>query len=151
MRTDEEWAAKATGLDTHDTASAKAVLLELFAGWDPRLTALIEASEDTLLPRAVMALPVGLRWPARPDVTLIGDAAHLMPPVGEGANQAMLDGAELAHALAARPADLMTAVRTFEEAMFDRMQIVAVESAQMEAMVVSPTAAADMSRFFSGG
>jgi 2-polyprenyl-6-methoxyphenol hydroxylase-like FAD-dependent oxidoreductase len=121
------------------------VLLDLFAGWDPRLTALIEAG-DTMTPRTIHTMPVGTRWPSRPDVTLIGDAAHLMPPVGEGANQAMLDGAELALALAAHPE---SATGDYERAMFDRILPIAEKSERMHAMVLSPTAAQDLTRFFT--
>jgi 2-polyprenyl-6-methoxyphenol hydroxylase-like FAD-dependent oxidoreductase len=58
-------------------------------------------------------------------VTLLGDAAHLMPPLGAGANLAMLDGAELAESLTAVPADagpahIDEAVRAFEERMWER-------------------------------
>lgn len=150
LRTDQEW-GETSGLNPADAATSTAVLLDLFSGWDPRLTALIEANDDTIAAGTITALPVGLRWDTHPDVTLIGDAAHLMPPVGEGANQAMLDGAELALALTAHPADPGTALRTFEHAMFQRTHIMATESARVEAMLLSPTAAADMSRFFSNG
>lgn len=149
LRTDEDW-VQTIGVDANDTTASKAVLLGLFAGWDPRLTALIQAADDTIIPRAITALPVDLRWESHPGVTLIGDAAHLMPPVGEGANQAMLDGVELAHALTTHPGDLLAAVRAFETAMFLRTHVVAAESAQMEAMLLSPTSAADMARFFTG-
>jgi 2-polyprenyl-6-methoxyphenol hydroxylase-like FAD-dependent oxidoreductase len=150
LRTDQQW-VKTSGLNGADTATSTAVLLDLFGGWDPRLTALIEANDDTIVAGVITALPVGLRWDTRTGVTLIGDAAHLMPPVGEGANQAMFDGADLALALTRHPGDLATAVRTFEQAMFERTHAVAAESAHMEAMLLSPTAAADMACFFSGG
>ena len=55
-------------------------------------------------------------------MTLLGDAAHLMPPLGAGANLAMLEGAELAVAVAAAPGpeELDEAVRAFEERMWTR-------------------------------
>jgi 2-polyprenyl-6-methoxyphenol hydroxylase-like FAD-dependent oxidoreductase len=99
-----------------DTYRSKRALLDMFGGWDPRLTALIEAGDSAPAPRPIEAMPIGTRWASRPGITLIGDAAHLMPPVGEGANQAMLDAAELAGRLAANPADPDSAIRTYEEA-----------------------------------
>jgi 2-polyprenyl-6-methoxyphenol hydroxylase-like FAD-dependent oxidoreductase len=53
-------------------------------------------------------------------VTLLGDAAHLMPPLGAGANLAMLEGAELAEAIAADPENPDEVVRAFEERMWRR-------------------------------
>ncbi|EYT81367.1 hypothetical protein CF54_19995 [Streptomyces sp. Tu 6176] len=53
-------------------------------------------------------------------MTLLGDAAHLRAPNGEGANLAMQDGAELGRALAAHPGDTEAAPATHEQAMFAR-------------------------------
>jgi 2-polyprenyl-6-methoxyphenol hydroxylase-like FAD-dependent oxidoreductase len=132
-----------------DTCGSKRALLDMFGGWDPSLTALIEAGDNTVTPRRIEAMPIGTRWSSRPGITLIGDAAHLMPPVGEGANQAMLDAAELAGQLAANPADPDSAIRTYEEAMFTRIHPIAEMSARVQAMMLSATAAEDIIRFFT--
>lgn len=132
-----------------DAYRDKRVLLDLFDGWDARLTALIDAGDDAPTTRRVEAMPPGTRWVHQPGVTLLGDAAHLMPPVGEGANQAMLDAAELARELAAAPADPDAAIRAYEEAMFARIQPIAEMCARVQAMMLSPTAAADLVRFFT--
>jgi 2-polyprenyl-6-methoxyphenol hydroxylase-like FAD-dependent oxidoreductase len=121
--------------------------VELLDGWAPEVTALITASRGPITVRTLEALPVGLRWAPRADVTLLGDAAHLMPPVGEGANQAMLDGLLLGRALIEQP-DVATALRVYEEEMIPRNAEIAAQSAQMQAAILAPTAVQDMARFF---
>jgi 2-polyprenyl-6-methoxyphenol hydroxylase-like FAD-dependent oxidoreductase len=140
----------AASVRAHDRPiRSKRALLDMFHGWNPRLTALIEAGDSTATPRRLEAMPIGTRWAGRPGVTLIGDAAHLMPPVGEGANQAMLDAAELARALLANPADPHAAIRAYEQDMFTRTRPIAEMSARVHAMMLSPTAAEDLIRFFT--
>ncbi|MYX76301.1 FAD-dependent monooxygenase, partial [Streptomyces sp. SID3915] len=56
-----------------------------------------------------------------PGVTLLGDAAHLRAPNGEGANLAMQDGAELGQALAAHPDAVEAALTAHEQSMFARV------------------------------
>jgi 2-polyprenyl-6-methoxyphenol hydroxylase-like FAD-dependent oxidoreductase len=79
-------------------------------------------------------------------LALVTDLGHVR---GEGANQAMLDAAELAGELAANPADPDSAIRTYEEAMFARTHPIAEMSARVQAMMLSPTAADDVTRFFT--
>jgi 2-polyprenyl-6-methoxyphenol hydroxylase-like FAD-dependent oxidoreductase len=145
--TAEDWFAT-SGIPFDDPAAARARLIELLPGWDPRITALIEACDDTVAPRSITTLPVGLTWPSTPGVTLIGDAAHLMPAVGEGANMALLDGALLGLALAAHPADLPTAVKEYEREMFERTGAAARRSADMHELLSSPDAAQKLLAFF---
>ncbi|MCX5523771.1 FAD-dependent monooxygenase [Streptomyces bobili] len=148
--TSEDWFAT-SGIPFDDPAAARARLIELLPGWDQRFTALIAACDDTVVPRSITTLPVGLTWPSRPDVTLLGDAAHLMAPVGEGANMALLDGALLALALAAHPDDLPTAVAAYEREMFERTSAAARMSADLQEVLMSPDAGRRMLAFFQPG
>ncbi|MEV2225065.1 FAD-dependent monooxygenase [Nocardia vinacea] len=148
--TAEDWFAT-SGIPFDDPAAARARLIELFAGWDARFIALIAACDDTVLPRSITTLPVGLTWPSTPSVTLLGDAAHLMPPVGEGANMALLDGALLGLALAAHPDDYPAAVEEYEREMFERTSAAARMSADMQELLMSPDASRRMLEFFQPG
>jgi 2-polyprenyl-6-methoxyphenol hydroxylase-like FAD-dependent oxidoreductase len=148
--TAEDWLV-ASGIPFGDPAAARAQLIEEFAGWDPRFIALIAACDDTILPRSIFMLQVGLTWPSRPGVTLLGDAAHLMPPVGQGANMALLDGALLGLALAAHPGDFPAAVKEYEREMFERTSAAARKSADMQEMLTSPDASRRMLAFFQPG
>ena len=114
-----EWFA---GIDFTDAAAATARVAAEFDGWAPELTALITDGETAPVPRTIYTLPDGHRWDRVPGVTLLGDAAHLMPPAGEGANLAMFDGAELGKAIAAHPGDIEAALAAYEAAMFPRSE-----------------------------
>ncbi|MFC4332698.1 FAD-dependent oxidoreductase [Streptomyces andamanensis] len=129
----EDWL---DGIDFTDTDTAKERVLDRFADWDKSLRSLVADADGALVPRRIHALPVGHRWDRVPGVTLLGDAAHLMSPfAGEGANLAMLDGAELAGFLAARPDDTEAALRAYEERLFPRSESAAAESARGAALL----------------
>ncbi|ONI73468.1 FAD-dependent oxidoreductase [Actinosynnema sp. ALI-1.44] len=145
--TAEDWFA-ASGIPFDDPATARTRLIEQLAGWDPRFTALIAACDDSIRLWPITTLPIGLTWPSTPGVTLVGDAAHLMPPVGEGANMALLDGALLGLALAAHPDDHPAAVEEYESEMFERTSAAARKSAQIQQLLTSPDAARKMLAFF---
>ncbi|MGK5733177.1 FAD-dependent oxidoreductase [Streptomyces sp. URMC 124] len=126
----QDWFA---AIDFTDAAAATARIAREFDGWAPELTALITGSDTAPVLRPLYALPAGHRWDRVPGVTLIGDAAHLTAPNGEGANLAMLDGAELGKALAAHPGDIEAALTGYEQAMFPRSTEAATfEGAEMQ-------------------
>ncbi|MGW7614948.1 FAD-dependent oxidoreductase [Streptomyces antimycoticus] len=108
------------GIDFDEPTAATERIVRAFDGWAPELTALISESDTAPVLRPLYSLPAGHRWDRVPGATLVGDAAHLIPPNGEGANLAMLDGAELGEALAAHPGDIETALSAYEHVMFPR-------------------------------
>jgi len=114
LKRPEDWLAGADG------ASVPARVAAEFGGWAPELTALITDGDTAPVVRPLYTLPAGHRWARVPGVTLLGDAAHLAPPNGEGANLAMLDGAQLGRAIAAHPGDVEAALGEYEQAMFPR-------------------------------
>jgi 2-polyprenyl-6-methoxyphenol hydroxylase-like FAD-dependent oxidoreductase len=73
-------------------------IMQIYEGWCPNLLDLLGGCE-TFIERPIYSLPVDFSWPARSGITLIGDAAHLMPPLGVGVNLAMQDAADLAIAV----------------------------------------------------
>jgi 2-polyprenyl-6-methoxyphenol hydroxylase-like FAD-dependent oxidoreductase len=117
LKAPENWLACT---DAADGAAVSARVAAEFAGWAPELTALITASDTAPVVRPLYALPAGHRWDRVPGVTLLGDAAHLAPPNGEGANLAMLDGAALGQAIAGHPDEVEAALDEYEQAMFAR-------------------------------
>ena len=107
------------GLTAADTDAIRAVLLDDYAHWSPRLRQVITDNDGLYVDRPIFALPVPHTWEHNPTVTLLGDAAHLMPPLGVGVNLAMLDASELALALA-DSATVDDAIRTYEKTMLPR-------------------------------
>ncbi|MFE9583180.1 FAD-dependent oxidoreductase [Nocardia sp. NPDC006044] len=122
-----EWFA---AIDFTDATAATARIAREFDGWAPELTALITDTDTAPVHRPHYALPLDHRWDRLPGVTLVGDAAHLAAPNGEGANLAMLDGAELGKALAAHPDSVETALAEYEQAMFARSTEIATEAVE---------------------
>jgi 2-polyprenyl-6-methoxyphenol hydroxylase-like FAD-dependent oxidoreductase len=120
-----DWIA---GLDFSNQTTVAMIVAKEFQGWAPALTALITDGETVPVPRVLHALPLEHRWDRVPGVTLLGDAAHLMAPSGEGANLAMYDGAELGQALAANPGDVEAALVEYEKSLFPRSAFEAAEA-----------------------
>ncbi|MEU2210196.1 NAD(P)/FAD-dependent oxidoreductase [Streptomyces hygroscopicus] len=124
QRAPADWIT-ASGLTPTDTGAIRALLLERYARWSPRMKQMITDNDGPYVDRPIFALPVPHTWEHNPTVTLLGDAAHLMPPLGVGVNLAMLDASDLALALA-NAATVDDAVHAYEKTMLPR----SVETAQ---------------------
>ncbi|MFI5685388.1 FAD-dependent oxidoreductase [Streptomyces sp. NPDC051636] len=142
----QDWFA---GIDFTDAAAATARIVQEFDGWAPELTALITDGETAPVLRTLNALPIGHRWDRVPGVTLLGDAAHLMIPSGEGANLAMYDGAELGKAIAAHPDDVEAALTEYEQALFPRSAAAATEAVRVHELCLGDNAPHSLVDFFT--
>lgn len=139
------WVAE---IDFRDPAAAGRIAAE-FTGWSPALLALM-GDDDPPVPRMIHALPRGHRWDRTPGVTLLGDAAHLAAPAGEGANLAMLDGAELGEAVAAHPGDVEAALAAYEARLFPRGAAAAAEADRILDLCLGDRAPFSLVDFFQG-
>ena len=108
----------------------KGQVLTRFTEWAPAMQALIAEADRIAAIRPIMGLPSDqLRWEPKRGLTLLGDAAHVMPPLGVGVNLAMLDAAELAEALLAGQ-DWWAAVQSYEAVMLERSTQTSIECNQ---------------------
>jgi len=113
-------------IDFTDAVASRTRIAAEFDGWSPKLTALIAEGDDAPVLRKIFQLPDDHHWARVPGVTLIGDAAHVTVPGGDGANLAMFDGAQLGEAIAAHPDDIEAALAAYEAVMFPRSQQAAI-------------------------
>lgn len=122
FRVPEDWTQHA-GICFDRADSARQGLLKMFEGWAPQLRALLEVAE-VFIPRSLYTHPPRqAAWLGRENVTLLGDAAHVMPFfTGKGVNLAMLDALEVDENLTSgKFSDVNEALRAYETRMLDRM------------------------------
>jgi len=141
------------GIDFADPPASKTAVAAEFSGWAPALTGLVTDGENALVPRPLYTLSPDHRWARTPGVTLVGDAAHLMIPSGEGANLALLDGAELGQAIAAAHADgsdIEAALSRYEAVLFARSKHAAEEAETLRATLHGDNAPQSLVDMFIG-
>lgn len=84
-----------------------------FAGWDPRITQLLEACQSSYLWGLFDHAPLP-KW-SQGRITLLGDAAHpMLPFMAQGAAMAVEDGWVLAHALSIHRDNIPEALQHYE-------------------------------------
>ncbi|KAI1407354.1 FAD/NAD(P)-binding domain-containing protein [Hypoxylon sp. FL1857] len=122
-------------VDWQDEKVRARFLDKQFGGWAKEIRDAVLALTEQPLLRPLYMLPVGHRWEARPGVSLLGDAAHVMTPfAGVGVNVGMMDAKELAEGIVGYVNDnknnkgdekgdeeeLAKVLRKYEEGMFER-------------------------------
>lgn len=123
-----------------------------FDGWSEVWAPLFAKAASTVW-RPLWVCPADQHWDAKPNVTLIGDAAHVMPPyAGEGVNMAMLDALVLSQQLL-RHTDVAGAIAAYEAEMFVRMRGMTADTMVNTEMFYAPDASdqvVNLFRSFSG-
>ncbi len=150
FKTNENWAAN-NGLDYSDKTQLLAWFKKEYSGWSSIWYELFENAATPFVPRPIYCMPLNQTWKALPNLTMLGDAAHVMPPfAGEGANMAMLDALELSECLTSDKYNtLLEAISFYEINMRKRAVIAAQESLENGERMHSEGALNTMLNMFS--
>ncbi|QJD94881.1 FAD-dependent monooxygenase [Mucilaginibacter robiniae] len=151
FKADEFW-YKDSGIDFTDKAQVLAWFKKEFAGWASIWDELFENASSAFTPRPQYCMPLDQTWEALPNLTMLGDAAHLMPPyAGEGVNMAMLDALELAECLLNETfADTHAAIAAYEQQMRARASEVARITLEQTAILHSADGLTKLVAMFRG-
>lgn len=125
----ENW-GETSGVDFENNKEVCAYLEKFHSGWDPLFFKIFNAV-DTFVLRPLHSVPVDQNWEAHANITLIGDAAHIMLPSGEGVNAAMLDALELSKYLTSNDfPDLQNAMAAYENDMRTRAALLSQDAVE---------------------
>lgn len=151
-KTDEYWGHD-SGIDFTDKVQVGAWFRETFTGWSSLWNDLFEKGEPLFILRPQYCMPPDQAWTSLPNLTMLGDAAHLMPPyAGEGVNMAMLDALELAQCLTnEKYTSAGDAIAAYEKEMRRRAAAVIKLTLEQTAVLHSPGAIAHMMNMMQPG
>ena len=91
----ENWQEE-SGIDFSSKESVGAWFAQEFKDWGMIWSELFQTEQCYFIPRPMYHYPMEQHWSTLPNLTMLGDAAHRMPPyAGEGVNMAMLDALQL--------------------------------------------------------
>jgi len=148
-KTSEDW-VHTSGINFNDKAQVTTWFKTTFAGWHEAWVEMFENAEPVFIPRPQYCIPLDQHWQTQPNITLLGDAAHLIPPyAGEGVNMAMLDALELSICLTSDEfIDMQAALCHHEKNMHARMTEIAQQTLDSTDLLHSPQAISGLLEMF---
>lgn len=150
FKTPENWLSQ-SGIDFKNKEEVLAWFKIEFAEWSEKWHEFFTADELNFIPRPQYYFPLDQTWETQENLTMLGDAAHRMPPyAGEGANVAMQDAFELAERLTNNQfSDLKSAIANFEKEMIARGAEATKDTLENAERMFSKTSLQEMSAFFN--
>lgn len=150
FKTPEYWLSQC-GIDFKNKEEVLSWFKMEFTNWSDQWDEFFNATDVYFIPRPQYYFPLQQSWETQENLTMIGDAAHRMPPfAGEGANVAMQDAFELADCLTSEKfQDIKTAIAHFEEDMITRGAEATKETLDNTEIMFSKTSLEQMSAFFN--
>lgn len=141
FRSAEDW-QDSTGIHGANRVAVRNWFNREFPAWKGIWDGLFINAVTPFVVRPQYCAPPDQQWQAQQQITLIGDAAHLMPPyAGEGVNMAMLDALELSECLTKKTFDdIASAIVCYEAAMRERATAIIKMTLDSMELLHSPNA-----------
>lgn len=148
FKAEETWLNN--GLNYSDKIEVFAWFKKQYAEWNSIWDELFENSTTPFIPRPIYCMPLDQSWTSLSNLTMLGDAAHLMPPfAGEGVNMAMLDALALSECLISNEHNtLQEAISFYEKEMQKGVTNIVKESLENGELMHSENALETMLQFF---
>lgn len=149
-RVEESW-LRDCGIDFSDKSQVFEWFKKEFGSWNPVWQELFQGEEISFMPRPQYHFPLDQQWETQPNLTIIGDAAHVMPPyAGEGVNMAMQDAMELSECLKnVEFSTIQAAIAQYEKQMLSRAAAVTQMTLDSTEMLHAEDAAARLIQMFN--
>ncbi len=140
-----------SGIDFADKKQVFEWFKQAFGSWNTVYQELFQSDEVSFVPRPQYHFPLDQSWETLPNLTMIGDAAHRMPPyAGEGVNMAMQDAFELSECLLnSQFKDISSAIHHFERSMCKRASEVTKMTLVSTEMLHAEGAAENLIKLFN--